>query len=200
MSVEQNKATLRRIFDEVWNKGDMSLVPQFIAQEFVSHGPGNREFKGPKGYEEFATGMRTALPDIHYTVDEMVGEGDAVTVRVSYSGANKGKVGDAEPTGRQVNSTTVQFWRFAGGKGVEAWLGFVSTETTTKNAAILRRYYSEILNKGNFSLWNEMVDKDYVLKDIEGNAGGKGLEAAKQGYANRRAGSSNHEFIIEELV
>ena len=119
MSVEENKAIIRRAAEEVWNKGDMSVVPELIAPDYVYHSPFG-EFKGPEGCKQFVTMTRNAFPDIHMTIDDMVGEGDKVAVRLSWRGTFKGKFGDLEPTGKQVNMTSAYFYRFAGGKEVEA--------------------------------------------------------------------------------
>ena len=118
MSTEENKAVIRRVVEEVLNKGDMSVVPELIAPDYVYHSPFG-EFKGPEGFKQFITMFRTAFPDLHLTVEDMVAEGDKLAARVSWRGTFKGKFGDLEPTGKQVNMTS-DFYRFKGGKEVEA--------------------------------------------------------------------------------
>ena len=120
MSVEQNKATLRRIVEEVFNKGDMSVVPELISPEYSYHNPMGMEFKGPDGFVQFVQMERNVFPDIHVTIDDMIGEGDKLAARLSFTGTFKGKFGDFEPTGNKVSHTAAYFYRYADGKEVEA--------------------------------------------------------------------------------
>ena len=115
MSVEENKATLRRIYAEIWNKGNWSVIPELIAP---SYHYSNR--KGHQGYKENVSSARSAFPDLHYTIDAMVGEGNWVAVRLSETGTMKGKYFNSEPTGKRYTGTRAVFYRFARGKLVEA--------------------------------------------------------------------------------
>ena len=72
MSVEENKATLKRMYDEVWNKGNLSIVSEVTSPDYHY---GDR--KGPEGYKEIVTLQREAIPNINYTIDQVIGEGDS---------------------------------------------------------------------------------------------------------------------------
>ncbi len=115
MSVEENKAVVRRIIDELWNKGDFSVVPELISPDFIYHIPVG-ELKGHDGFIQWVTIWRTACPDFHMTVDEMVGEGDTVVARLSWTGTFTGKFMDYEPTGNKIYMTEAWFMRFKDGK------------------------------------------------------------------------------------
>lgn len=119
MSVEQNKATLRRIYDELWNKGNLSVVPELISPDYLYRTP-ERDVKGPDGFSQMIRLWRTAFPDLSYTVDEVVGEGDKLAVRVSGRGTFKSKLLDYEPTGREVTWTQAIFYRYVDGKCIGA--------------------------------------------------------------------------------
>jgi len=71
--------------------------------------------------------------------------------------------------------------------------------STEQNKATLKRYYDEILNKGNYSLWGELMDDDYYLESPTARSD-KGLEAAKQGYEMRKTFSSDGQFLIDEMI
>jgi len=118
MSTEKNKAVIRRVVEEVFNKGDMSVVPEFIAPDYVYHSPFG-EFKGPEGFKQMVAMTRAAFPDIHMKIDDMVAEGEKLAVRLSWEGTFKGKFGDIKPTGKQVNMTAAYFYRFKDGKEAE---------------------------------------------------------------------------------
>jgi len=70
MSAEENKASVRRMAEEVFNKGSMSIVPELITHDYVYNSPFG-EFKGPLGFMLFAAMMRNAFPDIHMAIDDI---------------------------------------------------------------------------------------------------------------------------------
>lgn len=111
MSVEQNKATLKRMYDEVWNKGNFS-----IASELVSPDYHHQNYKGPEGWKQLVSSMRTAFPDLHDSIDQVIGEGDWLAYRVSNTGTFKVKYGEMEPTGKKLKMTQILFSQFKDGK------------------------------------------------------------------------------------
>ncbi len=121
MSTEENKAMLRRNCEEAFNKGDLAVADENIAPNYVYHGSGGQEFKGPEGFKQFVTMLRTAFPDLHLTVEDMVAEGDKVAHRLTLRGTHKGDLMGIAPTGKQVTTTAITISRFVGGKEVEAW-------------------------------------------------------------------------------
>ena len=121
MSTEENKAVLRRVAEEIFNKGDLAVVDEVIAPNYVYHGSGGQEYKSPEGFKQIVTMFRTAFPDLHMTVEDMVAEGDKVAQRITIRGTHKGELMGIAPTGKQVTDTGIIIVRFAGGKEVEAW-------------------------------------------------------------------------------
>jgi len=111
MSVEQNKATLKRMYDEVWNKGNWSIVPEVVSPDY-QHG----NYKGPEGWKQLVSSMRTAFPDLHDSIDQVIGEGDWLAYRVSNTGTFKAKYGDMEPTGKKLKMTQILFSQFKDSK------------------------------------------------------------------------------------
>jgi len=124
MSAEENKAVIRRIYEEVFNKGDLSVVPELIAPDYVVRAPGGQEYKGPEGFKQFITMTRTAFPDLHMTVEDIVAEGDKVAHCGNLRGTFKGEIMGIAPTGKQVTMTVTTISRFAGGKEVEARMNY----------------------------------------------------------------------------
>ena len=123
MSTEENKAVLRRN-EEVFNKGDLAIADETIAPNYSYHGSGGQEIKGPEGFKQIITMFRTAFPDLHVTVEDMVAEGDKVAHRLILRGTHKGDLMGIAPTGKQVTVSAITISRFAGGKEVEAWSNF----------------------------------------------------------------------------
>ena len=120
MSTEENKAVLRRN-EEAFNKGDLAIADETIAPDYIYHGSSGQEFKGLEGFKQIITMFRTAFPDLHVTVEDMVAEGDKVAHRLILRGTQKGDLMGIAPTGKQVTVSAITISRFADGKEVEAW-------------------------------------------------------------------------------
>jgi len=122
MSSEQNKALFTQFREEFWNRGNVNVVDEFMAPEFVSHEeavPGvllDRE--GLKGRGSM---MHSAFPDLKAKVEDMIAEGDKVVVRSTWSGTHKGDLMGIPPTGKVVSVGVIDIVRVAGGKIVEHW-------------------------------------------------------------------------------
>jgi predicted ester cyclase len=111
MSVEQNKTTLKRMYEEVWNTGDVSKVSELASPDY-EYG----DYKGPEGWGQVITLVRSAFPDLHYTIDQVIGEGDTLAYRLTAKGTHLGKYGNFEPTGKKVTLTQWFFSNFKEGK------------------------------------------------------------------------------------
>jgi steroid delta-isomerase-like uncharacterized protein len=124
MSAEQNKARQRRVFEEVLNKGNLAIIPEFIAPNYVVHNPLGMEAKGPEGFKQMVPMYRTAFPDLHVMIDDMFGEEDKVATRFTMTGTFKGDMMGIPPTGKKFTLTGIIITRWVGGKEVEAWEAF----------------------------------------------------------------------------
>ena len=121
MSVEQNKASALRCFEEVWNKGNLAAIPEVISPEYVAYAAQLGETaRGIPAFEQSVKNTRVGLPDLHYAIDSVVGEGDWLALRLTLTGTNTGKMGNNEPTGKKINYKMALFNRYADGKCVEA--------------------------------------------------------------------------------
>lgn len=122
MSIEENKALTRRFYEEVWNRGNLSVAEEVFAVDYVRHDlrPGNPP-SGPEGQKRIAADFRAAFPDLQMTIDLMVAEGDLVVARWTTEGTNTGPWGDVPPTGRRARFSGVNIFRFQNGKVVEIW-------------------------------------------------------------------------------
>ena len=119
MSVEHNKATLYKNFDEIWNKRNFSLIPELVSPDYVginAYGV----LKGHEGYEQMVRTSTTNMPDLQYTVDEVVGEGDTLMAKVTITGTFSGKMGNIEVSGKKIKSTAVLVNKYEDGKVKES--------------------------------------------------------------------------------
>ena len=119
MSEDENKEIVRRVIDEIVNKGELLLADEVLAKNYVYHFP-THDIHGPEGFKEFVTAMRTAFPDLHVTIEDLIAEGDRVAARVIMNGTFKGELMGIAPTGRKLKFPEAVFVRFENGKEVEA--------------------------------------------------------------------------------
>ena len=118
---EDKKAWLRKSMDEIWNKGNLEAAGEFYAADVVIHNaaPGNPG--GLDGVKYTVSGLRAAFPDIQFTVDDLIAEGDKITERWSATGTQKGEWLGAPPTGEKTTMGGISIVRIANDKIVEIW-------------------------------------------------------------------------------
>lgn len=116
MSTEENKSLIRRFYAGL-NGGDLATVEALIAPDFAYNG----EVIGPEGAKQHLTVTRAAFPDLSWTIEEMLAEGDAVVTRYTYSGTQHGELMGIPPTGKSFRSTGIAIDRIAGGQIAEEW-------------------------------------------------------------------------------
>jgi steroid delta-isomerase-like uncharacterized protein len=104
---EQNKETVSRALDELYNKGNLQLADEFYAEEYVWHNVSGPDVHGSKGMEEHVGAVRQAFPDIHIAVEEMIAENDKVVTRWTITGTHKGDLTGIPPTDVQVRFTGI---------------------------------------------------------------------------------------------
>ena len=124
MSAEQNKAVARRIPTEMYTQGNLSVADEVFAADYVEHHPLPPGFPtGREAVKRFVSGMRSAFPDLNYTVDDIFAEDDRVAVRLTGRGTHQGRweLLPLPPTGRTVSWTEMHICRMAGGQLVEHW-------------------------------------------------------------------------------
>lgn len=122
MGVEENKALVRRFYEEVWGAGNVLVTAEVFAEDYVRHDlrPG-QALPGPAGQAKIAADFRAAFPDLRMQLDLMLGEGDLVAARWTTEGTNTGPWAGRPPTGRRARFLGVNIFRFRDGKVVELW-------------------------------------------------------------------------------
>jgi predicted ester cyclase len=121
MTCEQNREKERRIVKEVINQGKMEALDECLTGDFVYHGPGGVEVRGIPGYKQFTAALRSAYPDIHVTIEDILAEGDLVATRTFCTFTFTGKAGPDNPSGRRVSMAGSILDRFKNGKIAETW-------------------------------------------------------------------------------
>jgi len=122
---EKNKATVRRLFEELWNKGNLSLADQFFAPIYTHHDAATPDFgKGPEGERKRVTLYRNAFPDLRLTIEDIIAEGETVMTRWSCHGTHKGELNGIAPTGKQIHIIGTTTVRFSNNKMVEGYVNW----------------------------------------------------------------------------
>jgi len=124
---QENKALVRRWFDEVWNKGRAEAIDEMFDEYGIAHGlsddPAN-PIRGPKGFRPFHTVFREAFPNMEIVIEDMVAEGDKVAVRCSVRAKHEGEFMGRAATQAPVDFNGMTIVRINNGKIVEAWNNF----------------------------------------------------------------------------
>jgi steroid delta-isomerase-like uncharacterized protein len=118
---EQNKAIVRRVFEELWNQGNLSVADQLFTPNYTHHDSSSPDFgHGPESERKRATLYRTAFPDLRLTIEDLIAEGDTVMARWSCHGTHKGDLNGIAPTGKQFIISGMTVARLLNGKLAEA--------------------------------------------------------------------------------
>lgn len=124
MSAEENKALMRHLYEEVFNQRNLAAIDDFVAPTFVNHSAsqlgltdGDLEHVKP-----FLSTVFQAFPDLHYTVEDLVAEGDTIVARLTVSGTQHGAFMGIPSTGKHATVSDIEIFRITGGKAVECWV------------------------------------------------------------------------------
>jgi steroid delta-isomerase-like uncharacterized protein len=123
MSAKDLKALERRLV-EGWNKGKtaaMAVIDEAYATNVVVHGLSVEDMNGLEGLKKHMDELYTAFPDIHFTIDDMIAEGDKVAMRGTTTGTHKGAFMGIPPTNKRITWWGVEVDRIVGGKVAEIW-------------------------------------------------------------------------------
>jgi len=123
MSVEKNKAVVRRHYEEGWNQRKLSTVDETHAPNFVHHDPSNPEdLKGPDDVKRRLAEVIEAFPDINWTIEDVIAEGDKVVVRWTVRGIHKGEFAGIPPTGKRIAIQGVHIAQLVNEQIAEDWI------------------------------------------------------------------------------
>ncbi len=122
MPKEGNKTIVSRMYEEIHNKGNLDNAHEFVSADFVDHNPPDPNTpKGPEGIKHVFGMFRSAFPDFHTTVEDMISEGDRVVTRLTMHGTHKGEFMGIPATGKEINVPVIDIIRLSRGKAVERW-------------------------------------------------------------------------------
>ncbi|MBV9849152.1 MAG: ester cyclase [Armatimonadetes bacterium] len=122
MSLETNKALVRRQFEAAINDKDLSVIDTDMADDFFDHASPPGAPQGPEAVRQWIRYLHAAIPDLHATIEDIVAEGDRVVVRNTWRGTHTGDVFGIPATGKPFALTGFVEWRINGdGRIAERW-------------------------------------------------------------------------------
>ena len=122
---EENKAIVRRYFQEILDGGNLDLVDEIFEPQYILHDPSSpQEVRGVEGTKRFVGMFRSAFPDIAHSIEDQIAEGDKVVTRLRARATHTGDLMGIPPTGKGVTIEGTSIWRIADGKSGECWFNY----------------------------------------------------------------------------
>jgi steroid delta-isomerase-like uncharacterized protein len=116
-----NKETMNR-FVQFINTADEKLAAELVSADAIFYVPGSPEpMRGPRGYMAIIGMLRSGFPDIQWTLEEMVSEGERVAARFTMNGTHKGAFFGVPATGKPIKVQASNFYKFSNGQIVEEY-------------------------------------------------------------------------------
>ena len=128
MSLDENKAAVRRILTEFWQKGDAGVLDELLATDCLNHEQSVSEQRGRDACKQWAEGVRQAnrqaFPDFDIALDDLIAEGNQVVKRWTFRGTHRGEFNGIPATGKQVTMRGITLYRLEGGKVREMYWNY----------------------------------------------------------------------------
>ncbi|MFL5885223.1 MAG: ester cyclase [Thermoleophilaceae bacterium] len=112
MGDEENIAAFRRVMEEGFRQGNLDAIDEVVSAEFLEHEPGPGLDLGRSGLKQIITRLRAAFPDLSATIEDVIGSGDKMCFRVTFSGTNEGELMGFPASGRKATWQAVDIVRF----------------------------------------------------------------------------------------
>lgn len=122
MSAEENKAAIRRAYDELWNERNVEVVDELVTEDFLNHAAPPDRQRGRQGLKDVVRMFEGAFPDFRYEVEDVISEGEKVAVRDVFRGTHQGAFMGIPATGNRVTMEAIHIYRFREGKLAEHWV------------------------------------------------------------------------------
>lgn len=103
---EANTELIDRVWEEAIENGEMAVVEDALASDYVLHTPAAAEpIRGPDGFEQYKNALRAGFPDLSVTIEDRIVDGETVVDRYRMRGTHEGEFQGVPPTGTEVEFT-----------------------------------------------------------------------------------------------
>ncbi len=182
-NLEANKEIARRYMEDIWNKGDMAVADEIIAEDFVNHNPFGNLPPNRESLKMVAAGSAAAPGS--FTTDDMIAEGDKVAIRTPHHG--------------DLEFDAIVILHIKDGKITDRW-GYHDRgqQLAKSNKEIVRRFVEEVFNNGNMAVADELVAEDFV-----NHSPSPGLPPNREGLKQDAQGlltAFSAPFTIDDMI
>ncbi len=122
MPIEENKALIRRYYEELWNGWQFDLAESIVAGDVRFRGSLGRAVLGRAGLLDYMKYVQAAFPDFHNTVEDLIAEDERVAARLLYTGTHRGEIFGIAATGRRIRYAGVGIFQISDGVIADAWI------------------------------------------------------------------------------
>lgn len=121
-SPADNKQIIQRFMEDCWNHGNVKAIPELVAENCRFHDPVFPNLtSGLQNLKSHIESCRRAFPDLHFKIDDTIGERNEVVIQWTSNGTHKGDFLGMQPTNRKANVSGTSIYRLENGKIVEQW-------------------------------------------------------------------------------
>ncbi len=117
-----NRILIGRFYNSLWNDWRFELIPEFIASDMTFRGSLGIKVSGHHGFQQYMQTVRSAFPDFHNTIDEMIVEGDRIAARLTYRGTHQGPLFGVPATARVVEYSGAAIFQIRDELIVSGWV------------------------------------------------------------------------------
>jgi steroid delta-isomerase-like uncharacterized protein len=121
MSIEDNKALIRRFYDDVLNQRRVDLLDELAVEDYVEHDPFPGQGNGRADLKARVAGFHQAFNPLRFTIEDVIAEGDRVVVRWTNSGTDSGGFMGIPPTGKHFGIAGIDIHVVQDGRLAEHW-------------------------------------------------------------------------------
>lgn len=125
-----NETIVRRGIEEVWNQGKLDVADEISTPNLIGHNSGQPDQHGTTEYKQYVADIRTAFPDIHFTINELIVQGDSAAAGLTVTGTHtgplvgRGDIPTIPPTGKHVSLMCEVLFHLRDDKIAESWAVF----------------------------------------------------------------------------
>jgi steroid delta-isomerase-like uncharacterized protein len=224
MSAEENKRIAWRYYREIHNDGNYDVIDELMAPDFLFTIPTHPEpFHGPEGFKTLVHNLHSAFPDVHFTVEHLLADGDTVVGHWTAAGTHSGTplrtvLGDIPASNRPFVIDGMTWFRMRDGKIVEALanedtvglltqLGVLPSDggpppaqDPEQSKTLVRRYFGELMSQGNLELIDELFADNCAFRIPTLPEAVRGREGMRQFVTGLRTGFPDIKFEIERIA
>lgn len=119
---DRHRRQVRRFYDEIWNRADLTAIPDLLAADVTFRGSLGPVLTGPAEFADYVREVTAAFGDYRCEIVTLVAEGDRVAARMTFSGVHRGPLLGMPATGRRVSWAGVAFFTFSDDRIADLWV------------------------------------------------------------------------------